>query len=50
MFEAVRATTFYDEERSVLPSVVSDDIGQIVYQKKKKNCERRYFTLSKVSF
>jgi hypothetical protein len=40
-------TNVYDEERSGRPSVVSDDIVQIVDQK--WNCEKRFFTLTEVS-
>jgi hypothetical protein len=35
----------YDEERSVVPSVVSDDLVQIVDE---KNCERQRFIVSEL--
>jgi hypothetical protein len=39
-------TDVHDEERSGLPSVVSDDLVQSVDQ---KICERRWFTISELS-
>jgi transposase len=45
MFEGGQ-TNFHDEERSGRPSVVNDDLVQIVEQ---KICERRHFIISEVS-